>query len=220
MPHFVRAAWKFDFNCYLFSDYTCDAQLLGSNVITGSEWSDESCGLIHGPVTGVRIWTSAPGYVKLWVSATYFIAPRCGETLLAFLNTASLCSRTIGIWHQASTVPGSTVVQSKRVYALVGSVNHLEWMEWHYNSWSQSNRRGSPWCFKAILYLVSFYQQLQIRFCLNPLTCMQQRGSLHSMRWSLITSGGKVKSSCIKFLWNVCNQVIKFLVHYIHIKPN
>ena len=111
-------------------------------------------------------------------------------------------------------------VQSKRVYALVGSVNHLEWMEWHYNSWSQSNRRGSPWCFKAILYLVSFYQQLQIRSCLNPLTCMQQRGSLHSMRWSFVTSGGKVKSSCIKFLWHVCNQVIKFLVHYIHIKPN
>ena len=51
------------------SDYTCNAKLLGHLQDAGSEWSDASCALIHGPVTGIRIWTeSARGYVTRWVS--------------------------------------------------------------------------------------------------------------------------------------------------------
>ena len=55
----------------LFSDLTCDATILGTWLIAGSEWSDEMCALIHGPVTGVRIWAST--YVNLWVKATYLL---------------------------------------------------------------------------------------------------------------------------------------------------
>ena len=51
------------------SDYTCSTELRVHLRIAGSEWSDESCAPFHGPVTGIRIWTSADdGYVTLWVS--------------------------------------------------------------------------------------------------------------------------------------------------------
>ena len=41
---------------------------------SGTEWSDVSCALIHGPVTGVRIWQGpANGYIKLWVSISGFL---------------------------------------------------------------------------------------------------------------------------------------------------
>ena len=59
----------------MISDNTCDAPLLGSKMDDGTEWSDEICALIHGPVTGVRIWESDPnGYIKLWVSNDGFIS--------------------------------------------------------------------------------------------------------------------------------------------------
>ena len=41
---------------YWASDSTCSAPLLGRKRDAGTEWSDERCALIHGPVTGVRMW--------------------------------------------------------------------------------------------------------------------------------------------------------------------
>ena len=42
----------------LASDYTWGVPVLGGNKDGGTEWSDESCALIHGRVTGVRVWVS------------------------------------------------------------------------------------------------------------------------------------------------------------------
>ena len=42
--------------CFLTPDETCDVSPLGTKMNAGTEWSDESCALIHGPVTGVRMW--------------------------------------------------------------------------------------------------------------------------------------------------------------------
>ena len=41
--------------CFLTSDYTCGATICTA-VDPSKRWSDKSCALIHGPVTGVRIW--------------------------------------------------------------------------------------------------------------------------------------------------------------------
>ena len=39
----------------------------------GTEWSDGNCALIHGPVTGVRMWqTTDNDRIKLWVDVGYF----------------------------------------------------------------------------------------------------------------------------------------------------
>ena len=38
----------------------------------GTEWKDGGCVLIHGPVTGVRMWhTTYDGRIKLWVNVGY-----------------------------------------------------------------------------------------------------------------------------------------------------
>ena len=40
----------------LHPDDTCGSPVIGDNNIVGMEWSDESCALAHGPVTGYRAW--------------------------------------------------------------------------------------------------------------------------------------------------------------------
>ena len=54
-------------NCCRPSDYTCGVQPLGYAQDAGTEWSDESCALNHGPVTGIRMWTTA-SLIKQWVT--------------------------------------------------------------------------------------------------------------------------------------------------------
>ena len=66
--------------CVLAPDKMCHAPLLGTAKNTGTEWSDESCALIHGPVTGVRMWHTTVGNnrIKLWVNIGYFKSLRGG----------------------------------------------------------------------------------------------------------------------------------------------
>ena len=51
----------------LASDYTCGVAILGIEQDAGTEWSDESCAMMHGPVTGVRMWATG-NLIKLWVT--------------------------------------------------------------------------------------------------------------------------------------------------------
>ena len=58
--------------CSMTSDSICNDPL-GSKKDSGTEWSDESCALIHGPVTGVRMWHTPPdNLTKLWVRFSSF----------------------------------------------------------------------------------------------------------------------------------------------------
>ena len=102
-----------------------------------------------------------------------------GAAILIDTFTASLRSRTTGIDTRPVTWLSPGVPQFSQSFRMEGMTS------------SQSNLWGSPWCFKAILFLVSFHQQLQISFCINPTTWMQPSGSFHSMRRSLITPDGK-----------------------------
>ena len=77
---------------FLISDKTCNAPVIGERIISGSEWSDESCALIHGAPTGVRIWhTPADNYIKLFTS---WVAQNKVEPLDTHLGLYSLSRRT------------------------------------------------------------------------------------------------------------------------------
>ena len=46
---------------------TCGATPLGEQVSQGHEWSDEAFALVHGSVTGIRIWTALFGEGRRYI---------------------------------------------------------------------------------------------------------------------------------------------------------
>ena len=84
--------------CILTSDNTCGAPVLGDTKDTGTEWSDESCALIHGPVTGVRMWhTTNNRRIKLWVDISYFKCPQwlvSAAIISPVLASLHVCNKT------------------------------------------------------------------------------------------------------------------------------
>ena len=67
---------------FLISDETCGAPIIGERTIAGSDWSDESCALVHGPPTGIRIWHIPPeNFIKLWVRFNSFHLPKQDDVI-------------------------------------------------------------------------------------------------------------------------------------------
>ena len=114
------------FPWYLDSDNTCDAPLLGSKKDTGTEWSDENCALIHGPVTGVRMWeSSSGGYIKSWVGISSLPNLNFSTFLLLTGKVVQVCIIKLIIYHIEIQEPHPNTSTHTRVgvdwYCIFGS---------------------------------------------------------------------------------------------------